>query len=101
MPDNTVPSGIGGVLATGYEITEKIVSERRVEALGDLATRAGEAKTAEEAASRAVAALGNYVGDVPFAALYLLDERLETARLAAATGVEPDEPASTARPFAG
>lgn len=101
VPDNTAPRGIGGVLAMGHEITEKIVSERRVEALRDLATRAGEAKTAEEAASLAVAALGPYAADIPFAALYLFDERLEIARLAATTGVEPKEPAAPLALFAG
>jgi hypothetical protein len=36
VPDDTVPSGIGGVLATVHEITEKIVGERRVTLLRDL-----------------------------------------------------------------
>ena len=53
VPDETVPSGIGGVLATVHEISEKIVAERRVRALRDLGARAGEAKGAEEAGGRA------------------------------------------------
>jgi hypothetical protein len=39
VPDETAPRGIGGVLATVHEITDKIVGERRIEALRDLAAR--------------------------------------------------------------
>ena len=39
VPDDSVPSGIGGVLATVHEITEKVVGERRVRALRDLGAR--------------------------------------------------------------
>jgi hypothetical protein len=40
VPDESMPSGIGGVLATVHEITDKIVAERRVVALRDLGARA-------------------------------------------------------------
>src|SRR5215467_5968339 len=33
VPDETVPSGIGGVLATVHEISEKVIGERRVRVL--------------------------------------------------------------------
>jgi hypothetical protein len=33
VPDESTPTGIGGVLGTVHEITEKVVSERRVAAL--------------------------------------------------------------------
>ncbi|HSS00975.1 MAG TPA: hypothetical protein VLM79_28155, partial [Kofleriaceae bacterium] len=36
VPDETVASGIGGVVATVIEITEKVVAERRVVVLRDL-----------------------------------------------------------------
>jgi hypothetical protein len=48
VPDDTAPRGIGGVLATVHEITEKIIGERRLSALRDLGSRAGEAKTVRE-----------------------------------------------------
>ena len=35
VPDKTVPSGIGGVLATVHEITGKVLGERRVAVLRD------------------------------------------------------------------
>jgi len=55
--DETVPRGIGGVLATVHEITQKVVGERRVVALRDLGARVGKAKTAEEACAVAAETL--------------------------------------------
>jgi signal transduction histidine kinase/CheY-like chemotaxis protein len=93
VPDDTAPSGIGGVLATVHEITEKVVSERRVRILRDLGTRAAQARSPEQACADAAAILGDHDRDVPFALLYLIDEDGGGVRLGAATGVEPGEPA--------
>ena len=49
VPDETAPRGIGGVLATVHEISDKVVGERRVAALHDLGARVSEARTADEA----------------------------------------------------
>ena len=65
VPDETVPSGIGGVLATVHEITEKVVGERRVVALRDLGAHLGKAKTAEAACAVAAKALVTHDKDVP------------------------------------
>jgi signal transduction histidine kinase/CheY-like chemotaxis protein len=92
VPDESAPEGLAGVMATVHEITEKIVGERRITALRDLGAHSGEAKSAEEACSIAMAALGNHPKDVPFAIAYLVDGSQEGARLAGATGVAPGEP---------
>src|SRR5438874_10403820 len=73
VPDDSVPSRIGGVLATVHEISEKIVGERRVLLLGDLGARSAEAKTADEACLAAAETLAKYPQDAPFALIYLLD----------------------------
>ena len=39
VPDDTVSTGVGGVLATVHEITETVIGERRVRALRDLGAR--------------------------------------------------------------
>ncbi len=88
VPDDTAPSGIGGVLATVHEISEKIVGERRVLALRELAARQIEAKSAEEACAVAAVALANYSKDVPFALLYLTEADGTSARLAGTAGTE-------------
>ena len=94
VPDDTAPRGIGGVLAMGHEITEKIVGERRVEALRDLAAHTAEARTAEVACAIAAETLANYARDVPFALLYLIDPDGKRARLVGATGVGMGEAVS-------
>ena len=88
VPDEAAPNGIGGVLATVHEISEKVVGERRVLALRDLGARSAEAKTAEEACRSRRRRWRSYPKDVPFALLYLLDADGKRARLAATAGVE-------------
>ena len=88
VPDETVPGGIGGVLATVHEITAKVIGERRGVILRDLGNRSAEAKTAEEACATAAATLGKYAKDIPFALIYLTDPDGTTIRLAASCGVE-------------
>jgi len=88
VPDETVASGIGGVIATVHEITGKIIGERRVVALRDLGARVGDAKSAEEACALAARTLSGHGKDVPFVLLYLLDESRRHARLAGASGID-------------
>src|SRR6185503_3548322 len=78
VPDDTVSGGIGGVLATVHEITEKVIGERR--------TRGVEAKSAEEACRLAAAALQSHAKDVPFALFYLADDSGHRAHLAGTVG---------------
>jgi signal transduction histidine kinase/CheY-like chemotaxis protein len=94
VPDDTAARGIGGVLATVHEITEKVVAERRVQVLRDLGARGADARSAEEACAIAATTLADHVKDVPFALFYLIDGNAKEARLAGAAGVAPNEPAS-------
>jgi signal transduction histidine kinase len=91
VPDESAPGSIGGVLATVHEITEKVVSERRVDLLRDLGARAMAAKTAEEACDHIAVALAGHERDVPFALLYLIDDETGVARLAGAAGAAPGQ----------
>ncbi|MGH7057201.1 MAG: PAS domain S-box protein, partial [Acetobacteraceae bacterium] len=96
VPDDTAPRGIGGVLAMAHEITEVVVSERRIGALRDLGAHSGGAGSEEEAGAAAMSALAGYPKDVPFALLYLFDAAGEHARLAGAAGAEPGDPVAPA-----
>jgi PAS domain S-box-containing protein len=87
VPDETAPSGIGGVLATVHEITGKVIGERRVVALRDLGSRSADAKGAEAACAGAAATLANHTNDIPFALLYLIDPKRKCACLAGSTGI--------------
>jgi hypothetical protein len=88
VPDETVAGGIGGVLATVHEITDKVVADRR----------SVDAKSAEEACEIAAVGLAAHPRDIPFALLYLVAPDRQTARLVATTGVEAGRP--TARGLA-
>jgi PAS domain S-box-containing protein len=91
VPDEAAPRGIGGVLATVHEITDKVIGERRIEALRDLTARAGEGKSAEEACQLAALALKDHDKDIPFALIYLLDANGENSQLAATSGFKDGE----------
>lgn len=86
VPDETMPSGIGGVLATVHEITEKVVADRRINVLRDLAARATESKTVESACMIAAETLSRHAKDIPFALLYVIDDESKHARLAGQAG---------------
>jgi signal transduction histidine kinase len=92
VPDDTAPGGIGGVLATVHEITEKVIGERRVIALRDLGVRAVEPKSAEEACTIAAETLTRHSKDVPFLLLYLLDAKRQAANLVCGAGVDLNDP---------
>jgi signal transduction histidine kinase/DNA-binding response OmpR family regulator len=91
VPDESVAGGIGGVLATVHEITEKVVGERRVRALRDLGARSGEPKSAEEACVIVRETLSPHSRDIPFLLLYLLDDKRQTAELACCIGADQDD----------
>src|SRR5579872_433796 len=88
VPDDTAPNGIGGVLATVHEITAKVIGERRLALLRDLAMSATEGRTTEDACSIAAKTFARYPKDLPFSALYLLDGDRKLARLVGTAGFE-------------
>ncbi len=91
VPDETVPSGIGGVLATVHEITDKVIGERRVHALRELGAHSAEPKSAEEACLNVGKTLSSFPKDVPFLLLYLLDGKKPAARLEFCLGVDAND----------
>ena len=91
VPDDTVPAGIGGVLATVHEITDEVIGKRRLGILRDLADGALGTETVHQACDRLMQVLSRSARDVPFAGLYLLDKEQQGARLAASTGGFPEQ----------
>ncbi len=87
-PDESAPRGIGGVMATVVEITEKVIGERRLRILKDLGTQVSEADTDAGVCRAAAAVLGQHPKDAPFAMLYLLDETGKRLDLVARTGID-------------
>ncbi len=91
VPDESATRGIGGVLATVHEITEKVIGERRTEALRELASGATEAMSADDACTIAAHILSRHRKDVPFAMIYLAEPGGDRLRLAGASDVNVDE----------
>jgi signal transduction histidine kinase len=86
--------GVGGLFHPVTETTGRMLSERRVRALRDLAARVSKAKTIEEACVSSAEALSSCELDVPFSLLYLVDATGERVRLVAATGLRRGSAAS-------
>ncbi|WP_192556360.1 ATP-binding protein [Dyella acidiphila] len=94
VPDASAPGGIGGVLATVHEITEKVIGERRIMALRDLASNTMHANTVDETCMLALAALQRHPLDIPFALVYLFDDSQSRAHLVATAGIRLEAPAA-------
>jgi signal transduction histidine kinase/CheY-like chemotaxis protein len=91
VPDNTVEStGVGGILGTIAETTEKVYSERQLETLQELGARAAEAQTPEHACTNAAETLLDNQFDIPFALFYLIEDEGTKANLVANCGFKSD-----------
>ena len=66
--------GVGGIFTTVFETTSRVIGERRLDTLRQLAARASIAKSVEEACRNAVDILEMNRSDVPFAAIHLRGE---------------------------
>jgi PAS domain S-box-containing protein len=74
---------ISGMLCVVTEVTDKVIGERRLRVLRDLAARAPGVESVEKASERSCGVLGEYPLDTPFAALYLYDVEQQRFRCAA------------------
>ncbi|HJP99504.1 MAG TPA: response regulator, partial [Rhodanobacteraceae bacterium] len=97
VPDETAPRGIGGVMATVHEITDKIIGERQVATLRELAVATANAHSAVDACKCAADALRTNPQDVPFAMIYLADSKSGDLLLAGSCGIEPGSAAAPLR----
>jgi len=79
---------VGGVFCAVSEDTERVLSERRMRCLSQVAARTVDARTAAEACQYSTAALAEHRKDVAFALVYLFDKN-GCAQLVSSTGLEP------------
>ena len=84
---------INGMLCVVNEETDRVIGERRVETLRDVAS----ALTSATNESNVLEALGTVLGrnrkDLPFSLIYLFEGREESAaRLAGSSGIPPEHP---------
>jgi PAS domain S-box-containing protein len=80
--------GIGGVFTPVAETTERVINERRMATLRDLAARATTARDTQQACGAIAESLAGNPYGIPFASLYLFDETHTSATLCAAAGIQ-------------
>jgi two-component sensor histidine kinase/PAS domain-containing protein len=78
----------GGILCANTDETQRIVGERRLSLLRELATRTWDANTVSEAFTLSAECLGSNPRDVPFALIYAIDEKNGMATLAGRCGID-------------
>jgi PAS domain S-box-containing protein len=83
-------SRIAGMLCVVTEVTDRVIGERRLRVLRDLAA-SPRGESTEDACTRLINVLANNSLDVSFASLYLLDQTQERLRLAHYYGNLPEQ----------
>ncbi len=82
---------VAGMLCVVTEVTDRVIDERRLRVLRELAASRGVGvESVEENCRRLCQTLAQYPLDVPFAALYLIDASRQRAWRVARTGALPE-----------
>lgn len=85
---------VGGAFTAVTETTRRVIGERRLRTLRELAAGTVEAKSVEETCLIASATLANNPYDISFALLYLVEQDGKLARLVGTVRVQAGTPAS-------
>lgn len=86
--------GTGGIFCANTDDTQRIMGERQLALLGELAARTADARNVEDACVRAARSLETNARDLPFALIYLLDSDHSCMVLTGAAGMAPGHPAA-------
>jgi signal transduction histidine kinase/CheY-like chemotaxis protein len=82
-------SRIAGMLCVVTEVTERVIGERHLRVLRDLAAGASGVETVQQTCERLIGVLAGDLLDVPFACLYVIDEASSEGSLASHHGHIP------------
>ena len=88
---------VGGIFCANSDDTQRVIGERQLALLRELAATTAQARTWQQACERSILALATDPRDLPFAMIYMLDPDGRTATLASATGIDLDHPAVVGR----
>src|ERR1700722_8469075 len=92
LPDDR--GGIGGMLCVVTEETDRVLGERRLAVLRDLASRLAATNATHEVFAAVERCLGSNSPDLPFSLTYLFEDEARRARLVARTEIAADHPAA-------
>ncbi len=84
--------GAGGILCANTDDTRRIIGERQLALLRELAAATGDARSIDDACRMAARSLLRNPRDLPFALIYLQEPGTERFVLAGAAGVAPGHP---------
>jgi len=83
----------GGIFCANTDDTQRVIGERQLALLRELAAKASDARTWQQACKRSAQALATNQHDLPFAMIYVVEPNGRTAELASLTGIGADHPA--------
>ena len=84
----------GGIICANTDDTKRVIGERQLRLLRDLATRTIDARSRQEAYERSALALENDQRDIPFALLYAKTQDCDVWSLSGSTGFAESHPAA-------
>ncbi|MEK0084754.1 PAS domain S-box protein [Benzoatithermus flavus] len=86
IPDDD--GGVGGIICANTDDTRRVIGERQLLLLRELAAGTADARTWRDACARSAAALATDPRDLPFAMIYMAEPDGGRVSLAAACGIE-------------
>ena len=92
IPDDD--GGVGGIICANTDDTRRVIGERQLALLREVAAATADARTVDAACERSAAALATDNRDLPFAMLYLADPDGSRLSLVCASGIAADHPAA-------
>ena len=85
-----------GIFCANTDDTKRVIGERQLALLRELAASTTDARTWQQACARSASALTRNARDLPFALIYMLEPGTRTASLAGLSGIEAGHPAAPA-----
>ena len=88
--------GTGGIICANTDDTQRVIGERQLALLRDLAAGTADARSWRQACERSAAALATNPRDLPFAMIYMAEPDGRSLSLVGAAGIEPGHAAAPA-----
>ena len=88
---------VGGIICANTDDTRRVIGDRQLGLLRELATTTAETRTLQEACRRSSLALATDTRDVPFALIYLVEPEGREITLVGRCGIDADHPAALAQ----
>jgi GAF domain-containing protein len=85
---------VGGIFCANTDDTQRVIGERQISLLRELAATTAEARTWQQACERSASALSKNPRDLPFVMIYMLEPDGRTAVLSGVGGIARDHPAA-------